>query len=194
MVYFGNECITNRAARIRRHAMATALLENGTDIRFIQAMLGHESIQSTQIYTKLSVSKLKEVHTANHPAHETRQGEYNKMNRGWLRRFHCLASQSGLNCQCLFFMKMNKSKEGAMGHTITIDLPETSTLPEDVNDRYVTEMLAANLYHQGRISEHQACQMIGLTRRDFENLLPKFGFSVLSDDEETMDSEYIFRS
>lgn len=50
---------------------------SGTDIRCIQSMLGHEflqSIQSTQIYTKLSVSKPKEVHTANHPAHETRQG------------------------------------------------------------------------------------------------------------------------
>lgn len=75
-----------------------------------------------------------------------------------------------------------------MAHSITIDLPET--LPEGVNDRYVMEMLAANLYHQGRISEHQACQMIGLTRRDFENLLPKFGFSVLSDDEETIDAEF----
>jgi len=45
-----------------------------------------------------------------------------------------------------------------MAHSITIDLPET--LPEGVNDRYVMEMLAANLYHQGRISEHQACQIL----------------------------------
>ncbi|MCB1053404.1 MAG: UPF0175 family protein [Acidobacteria bacterium] len=77
-----------------------------------------------------------------------------------------------------------------MGHSITIDLPESAILPEGVTERYITEMLAANLYHQGRISEHQACQIIGLSRRDFEELLPKFGFSVLADDEETINLEF----
>ena len=51
-----------------RHAMATLMLENGADIRYIQAMLGHASLETTQIYTHLSIAKLKDIHTATHPA------------------------------------------------------------------------------------------------------------------------------
>ncbi|MGH8703583.1 MAG: site-specific tyrosine recombinase XerC [Burkholderiales bacterium] len=51
-----------------RHAMATHMLENGADIRFIQAILGHEALTSTQIYTQVSILKLKAIHTATHPA------------------------------------------------------------------------------------------------------------------------------
>jgi integrase/recombinase XerD len=51
-----------------RHTMATLMLENGADIRFIQEMLGHESLETTQIYTQVSIRKLKEIHTATHPA------------------------------------------------------------------------------------------------------------------------------
>jgi DNA-binding XRE family transcriptional regulator len=43
------------------------MLEGGADIRFIQEMLGHASLASTQIYTRVSIRKLKEVHTATHP-------------------------------------------------------------------------------------------------------------------------------
>ena len=50
-----------------RHSMATAMLEGGADVRFIQAMLGHASLRSTEIYTRVSIQKLKEVHTATHP-------------------------------------------------------------------------------------------------------------------------------
>ena len=48
--------------------MATHMLEAGADIRFIQAMLGHVSLETTQIYTRVSMSKLKEIHAATHPA------------------------------------------------------------------------------------------------------------------------------
>lgn len=51
-----------------RHTMATLMLEAGADVRFIQAMLGHAKLESTQIYTRVSIRKLKEVHTAMHPA------------------------------------------------------------------------------------------------------------------------------
>ena len=51
-----------------RHAMATHMLENGADIRFIQAMLGHSELSTTQIYTQVSIGKLKEIHAATHPA------------------------------------------------------------------------------------------------------------------------------
>jgi integrase/recombinase XerD len=55
-----------------RHTMATLMLENGADIRFIQEMLGHENLSTTQIYTQVSIRKLKEIHTATHPAKMTR--------------------------------------------------------------------------------------------------------------------------
>jgi integrase/recombinase XerD len=55
-----------------RHTMATLMLENGADIRFIQAMLGHVKLTTTEIYTRVSIQKLKEIHTATHPARAQR--------------------------------------------------------------------------------------------------------------------------
>jgi len=51
-----------------RHACATLMLEAGADIRFIQAILGHSNLKTTEIYTQVSIIKLKEVHNATHPA------------------------------------------------------------------------------------------------------------------------------
>jgi len=51
-----------------RHACATHMLENGADIRFIQALLGHAELSTTQIYTQVAIGKLKEIHAATHPA------------------------------------------------------------------------------------------------------------------------------
>lgn len=51
-----------------RHTMATLMLEGGADIRFIQQMLGHAELSTTQIYTQVSIRKLKEIHAATHPA------------------------------------------------------------------------------------------------------------------------------
>lgn len=51
-----------------RHTMATLMLENGADIRFIQQMLGHAMLSTTEIYTHVSILKLKQVHTLTHPA------------------------------------------------------------------------------------------------------------------------------
>jgi integrase/recombinase XerD len=51
-----------------RHSCATQMLENGADIRYIQQMLGHKDISSTQIYTQVSMVKLKEIHEKCHPA------------------------------------------------------------------------------------------------------------------------------
>ncbi len=55
-----------------RHAMATQMLENGADIRFIQAILGHAQLTTTEIYTHVTIAKLKEVHALTHPAERER--------------------------------------------------------------------------------------------------------------------------
>lgn len=55
-------------AHLFRHAMATHMLDNGADTRFIQAMLGHANLQTTQIYTQVSIEKLRQIHEATHPA------------------------------------------------------------------------------------------------------------------------------
>jgi len=55
-----------------RHAMATQMLENGADVRFIQAMLGHADIKTTPVYTRVSIRALKDIHSATHPARLTR--------------------------------------------------------------------------------------------------------------------------
>ena len=55
------------ATHILRHACATHMLEGGADIRFIQALLGHASLETTQIYAHVSIDALKKVHAATHP-------------------------------------------------------------------------------------------------------------------------------
>ena len=50
-----------------RHTCATLMLENGADVRFIQQLLGHADLSTTQIYTQVSIRALKEVHTRTHP-------------------------------------------------------------------------------------------------------------------------------
>ena len=50
-----------------RHAFATGLLTNGCDVRHIQIMLGHASLETTQIYTHLAITELQEAHKRFHP-------------------------------------------------------------------------------------------------------------------------------
>jgi integrase/recombinase XerD len=63
------------ACHLFRHTMATLMLENGADIRFIQQMLGHAELSTTQIYTQVSIRKLKEIHTLTHPARLERDAQ-----------------------------------------------------------------------------------------------------------------------
>jgi integrase/recombinase XerD len=56
------------ACHMFRHVCATLMLENGADIRYIQQMLGHSDLKTTQIYTHVSIRQLKRIHAATHPA------------------------------------------------------------------------------------------------------------------------------
>jgi len=56
------------ACHLFRHAMATHMLDNGADLRYIQMMLGHSQLSTTEIYTHVSIEKLREIHAATHPA------------------------------------------------------------------------------------------------------------------------------
>jgi integrase/recombinase XerD len=56
------------ATHLFRHACATHMLENGADIRYIQEMLGHANLATTEIYTHVSIDKLQRIHAATHPA------------------------------------------------------------------------------------------------------------------------------
>jgi integrase/recombinase XerD len=56
------------SCHLLRHTMATLMLEGGADIRYIQQMLGHAQLTTTQIYTQVSIHKLQQIHALTHPA------------------------------------------------------------------------------------------------------------------------------
>lgn len=63
--------------------------------------------------------------------------------------------------------------------TISLELPEEA----GVDERFVREALAGSLYHTGRLSEKQAREMLGMSRRAFGDMLPRYGYSLLVDSE-----------
>jgi len=57
-----NECF------LLRHSCATLMLEGGADIRYVQELLGHVLLSTTQIYAQVSIRRLKQIHSLTHPA------------------------------------------------------------------------------------------------------------------------------
>ncbi|OGC01348.1 hypothetical protein A2V82_07360 [candidate division KSB1 bacterium RBG_16_48_16] len=71
---------------------------------------------------------------------------------------------------------------------LILELPDIKPLA-DINGKDLRESLVANLYHIGRLSEKEAREILGKTRREFEEILPRFGFSILDDSQENISIE-----
>ena len=68
---------------------------------------------------------------------------------------------------------------------ISVELPDTASFVH-LDQAYLREILVITLYHLGKISEQEACVALGVSRRIFEEMLPRLGFAVLADDQNTI--------
>ncbi len=57
----------HRSCRPFRHTAGTLMIDAGADVRYVAEMLGHQELETTMTYTRVSMAKLCEVHAATHP-------------------------------------------------------------------------------------------------------------------------------
>ena len=70
---------------------------------------------------------------------------------------------------------------------ISIDFPDR--LRNQIDERSAREAMVASLYASGRISGRDAREVLGMTRRAFEEMLPKYNVSILLDTDENIQTE-----
>ena len=68
---------------------------------------------------------------------------------------------------------------------ISIDIPD-SIAAAKADQRYFQEAFVAMLYKTGDLSSKEACEILAVSRRQFEEMLPRFGVSILPDDRESV--------
>ncbi|MGI9174313.1 MAG: UPF0175 family protein [Rhodothermales bacterium] len=71
---------------------------------------------------------------------------------------------------------------------ITLDLPDSARSGHQKN-RYYKEALVAMLYQAGDLSSKEACEALGISRRTFEEMLPRFRISIMPDDDDSIAAE-----
>lgn len=71
---------------------------------------------------------------------------------------------------------------------IAVDLPDT-VVSARANQQYFKEALVAMLDQTGDLSSREGCEALGMARREFEDMLARFGVSIMPDDDETIAAE-----
>jgi predicted HTH domain antitoxin len=69
---------------------------------------------------------------------------------------------------------------------VTIELPDRFG---GIDETYAREAFVATLYSNGKLSGREAREILGMSRREFEDMLPRYGFSILVDNEENVQAE-----